>query len=203
MTGHLHVSHGVSKLGADIPSVSLPAIVTCRHNCPCADRCYATKGRFRFANVKGVLRNNLELWRSNSALYEVEAKIAAFPFHFFRWHSSGDIPDAAYLRMMVRVAQACPETKFLCFSKQYEIVNGHLDEFGSFPGNLKMVLSAWGSFVPANPYNLPMAYVRLKGESCAIPHDAFECSKYCGDCVMTGHSCWDLEAGQSTVFNEH
>ena len=32
---HVHISHGVSKLGADIPSVSLPVGVTCRADAPC------------------------------------------------------------------------------------------------------------------------------------------------------------------------
>ena len=57
----LHVSHSVSKLGASIPSVSLPAVVTCRPDAPCFKTCYARKGRFRFSRNMELLRNNIDM----------------------------------------------------------------------------------------------------------------------------------------------
>ncbi len=203
MLEHVHISRSVSKLGSDIPSVSLPAVVTCRPNAPCRASCYACKGRFRFANVRDTLQNNLEIWENDPAHFEREVMIAAFHSRYFRWHSSGDIPDEKYLEMMVRIADALPGTSFLAFTKKYEMVNAYLNTYGSFPKNLRVVFSAWGSFIPDNPHNLPVAYVRLKKQACYIPEDAFQCPKYCGDCVMTGCSCWDLEQGQSVCFNEH
>lgn len=110
----------------------------------------------------------------------------------------------SYLQMMVEVADALRGTRFLCFTKKFELVNQYLDVHKAFPKNLRMVFSAWGSFLPENPYNLPMAYVRLKKEGRdGIPADAIQCPKYCGDCVATGCSCWDLKPGGSVVFDEH
>lgn len=196
----LHISHSISKLGASIPSINLPPVATCRPDVPCYKHCYARKGRFALPRNKELLQNNLELWRTSPEQFEIEVRAA----RFLRWHSSGDIPDRAYLDMMARVAREHPHTSFLAFTKKCELVNRWLDENGALPANLRIVFSAWGAaFVPENPHNLPVAYVRLKKEPCDIPTDAFQCSGYCGKCVMSGCSCWDLQRGQAVCFNQH
>ncbi len=203
---NLHISRGVSKLGVDIPSINLPPVVTCRCDAPCADshKCYAMKGRFAFQHNKNLLQGNLDMWQHNPEQFEIGVRAAAFHSRFVRWHSSGDIPDEAYLEMMVRIAEKLPDTKFLCFTKKFELVNEYLDIHKVFPENLRMVFSAWGSFIPENPHNLPMAYVRFKkSEQNNIPSTAFQCQNYCGDCVMSGCSCWDLKNGEAVCFNEH
>ena len=205
-TEHVHISKGITKLGADIPSVSLPPVVTCRCGAPCASshKCYVMKGRWRFGHNKELLRTNLDIWKSEPESFQRDVFIAAFHSRFFRWHSSGDIPDENYLGMMVDLAQELPDTRFLCFTKKFEMINAYLDVHKAFPENLRIVFSAWGSFVPDNPYSLPVACVRLKGDSqSVIPADAIPCKKYCGTCVISGGSCWDLKNGQSVCFDEH
>lgn len=200
---HVHISNGVTKLGIHIPSVNLPPVVTCRPGAPCVAKCYARKGRFCFNRNKSLLDYNLDIWEQDAATFEDDVFRAASFAKFFRWHSSGDIPDENYFAMMVRIANKIPATKFLCFTKKYELVNSWLDEHEHIPDNLIIVLSAWGDFVPENPYNLPVAYVQLRNADCHIPATAIPCSGFCGDCVFTGCSCWDLKAGQSVRFNEH
>lgn len=212
MFEHVHISNGVTKLGASIPSVNLPAVKTCREDAPCFKTCYARRGRFAFSHNKELLDRNLRIWYEDPESFERDVTIAAFHARYFRWHSSGDIVDMDYLKMMIRVARALPHTSFLCFTKKYELVNEYLSGewhqkvvcHESFPPNLKIVLSAWGDWMPENPYNLPVAYIAFKkGENACIPEDAKPCPKFCGDCVMTGCSCWDLNTGESVVFNEH
>jgi len=202
---HVHVSRGVSKLGHAIPSVNLPPGPTCRPDAPCFKLCYARKGRFSFQHNKDLTQRNLDLWTTDPVRFERECVCAAYPSRFFRWHSSGDIPDANYLKMMVRVAEDCPNTSFLCFTKKYELVDDFIREQGveAVPRNLKLVYSAWDNFVPRNPNNLPMAYIDLKGKDCPIPDDARVCTGYCGDCVLSRYSCWDLNPGESVVFKQH
>jgi len=202
---HVHVSRSISKLGVNIPSVNLPPVITCDQSVGCARKCYARKGRFSFGHVKDLLQQNLEIWQHDSEGYERDVTIAAFTSRFFRFHSSGDIPDSGYFKMMTRVAMACPQTSFLCFTKKCAIVNQYISEFGlvAIPSNLHIVFSAWGSWLPDNPHNLPVAYIRFKNGETSIPEGAFPCNGYCGECVQTGHSCWDLKSGQSVVFNEH
>ena len=145
---------------------------------------------------------NFRIWQEDSIRFEKEvAGIAQFA-QYFRWHSSGDIVNGEYLQMMVRVAKECGATKFLVFTKQFEIVNAYLNAGNLLPDNLSIVYSAWGDFIPENPHNLPMAYVRFKKEKCQIPEYAMECTGYCGECV-SGKSCWNMNKGEAVVFNEH
>lgn len=198
----LHISRGNSKLGPQIPSVNLPAGSTCRPDAPCRTKCYALKGRFRFRNVRSAAEDNLALWNSAPDIFESGILTSAYASRFFRWHSSGDIPDAAYLDMMFRIAEKLPDTRFLCFTKRYELVNEKLNTVPR-PTNLIIVLSSWGSFIPDNPHNLPVAYVRFRNAESNIPPEAHHCPKYCGDCTLTGNSCWDLNPGESVYFDEH
>ena len=129
--------------------------------------------------------------------------IAETGCQWFRWHSSGDIPDAQYFGMMVQIAEHFPEVKFLCFTKWYEIVNNFIDDGGVIPDNLNVVLSAWGEWIPENPHNLPMSYIRFKNQDSPIPEDAHPCSGFCGQCVFSECNCWTLKHGESVVFNQH
>ena len=199
---HVHISRGVTKLGVDIPSVNLPPVCTCRPNAPCTKKCYARNGRFACVHNKELLATNLSIWNEQPELFKNDVKIAAFKHRFFRWHAAGDIPNEDYMRMIVQVAIDLPATRFLCFTKKFEIVNNYIDKYGSLPQNLTVVFSAWGSFIPENPHSLPVAYVDLYGEECNIPADAIKCHGHCDECVPLGCSCWDLRHGQSVVLME-
>lgn len=201
----LHISTSVSKLGSSIPSINLPAIITCRPDAPCYKQCYARKGCFNFKHNRELLMGNLELWQTNPVQFEFEASIGVALSMYTRWHSSGDIPDSGYFEMMVRIAEERCNTNFLAFTKKYEIVNAYLDENeGRLPDNLTVVFSAWGDeFQPHNPYNLPVAYIRFKDKQTTIPEDAHECSGNCGQCAAHEGSCWHLKRGESVVFNQH
>ena len=198
-----HISNTVSKLG-NIPTVNLPAVVTCRPGAPCTKGCYACKGNFVFANVQKSLQANLYCWQTHPDVYRSTVELAAMQNRFFRWHSSGDIPDESYLRMMFDVAEAVPTCNFLAFTKRVEWVNSLLDVQAK-PKNLSIVFSAWGNWIPDNPHNLPIAYVHLRsGEGASfIPADAKSCSGACYKCVAGDQNCWALKSGESVVFNQH
>lgn len=194
-----------SKLGAQIPSVNLPAIKTCRHDAPCKHLCYATKGNFTFPNVKESHVNNLACFVANPKKYFddiIEYLSGLVSYRFFRWHSSGDIVNDEYLQGMMRVARKCKGVKFLCFTKKFELVNNYLASGQKIPNNLHIVFSAWNKeFNVPNPYDLPVTYVNFKDESQNpdIPVLAIPCTGDCPHCL----ACWSLKKGQSVVFNQH
>lgn len=192
-----------AKLGTNIGTINLPAGITCRKDAPCAKTCYAKHGRFLFSTVRNCYDRNLQEYRDNPEMYfqSINTQLYFTPFRFIRWHSSGDIPDYEYLLGMVDTAIRNPNTKFLAFTKQYEIVNRYL-ESNSLPENLNIVFSNWGDWQCENPYDLPTSWVRFKNEPTAIPENAMQCSGYCGDCVM-GDSCWTLRKNESVVFDQH
>jgi hypothetical protein len=194
-----------AKLGGKIPSVNLPAGLTCRADAPCQKGCYAKKGNFTYKKVKQSLENNLNTYLNNPKQYFNE--IVNFltdndvTYKFFRWHSAGDIVNYDYLLGMIDVAKRCKKTKFLCFTKKFFFVNHYLKS-NELPKNLKIVFSAWDkTFEVLNPYNMPVTYVNFKDASknADIPEFAIPCI---GDC-KTCKACWSLKPGQSVYFNQH
>lgn len=195
-----------SKLGmAPIPSVNLPPVKTCRPDAPCKKTCYACKGLFLMPSNQNRLWDNWEFYDNHPTGYFKEIRKACTTSKFFRWHSAGDIPSAWYFWNMVKLAKDIPDTKFLCFTKQYETVNSYIKVCGELPENLIVVFSAWGNFPVPNPYNLPVAYVRLKSGEGAdkIPANARKCTGYCAECILGSGNCWNMRHGDSVVFDEH
>ena len=156
------ISKGNSKMGA-IPSVSLPACVTCNPDAPCFKLCYAAKISRLYKTVKTAYRNNLDILASDPGVYWQQVKQAASMARYFRYHVSGDIPNADYFNNMVALARKLPHTTFLAFTKQYHIVNAYLTNGGTIPENLQIIFSNWGAWKCENPHNLPTCEIILKG----------------------------------------
>lgn len=214
MTFDLHevkISTGVSKLGACIPSINLPPIVTCRSNAPCAKctkeggGCYALRGNWLYEHTQKRLWGNLYAYREDPVNFFNSIISQTRLYNYVRWFSSGDIVDMDFLKGMCKVARTNKSTKYLCFTKKYELVNEFLDLGHKIPKNLRIVFSTWGDFIPENPYNLPMTYTKFKKGNVNfktnknIPETAIPCGGKCELCQM----CWLLKKGQSVVFNKH
>ena len=196
----ISISKGNSKMGA-IPSVSLPPIITCPKGAPCAAKCYAAKLCRIYPTVKKAYRNNLDILNNNELDYWYQVQRAAKTTRFFRYHVSGDIVDYSYFNWMVTTAEMIPDTMFLAFTKQYEIVNNYIDIFGKLPDNLKIIFSEWGNQKPCNPHNLPTAAVIFKGTT---PAENWKiCGGNCAECACQGVGCWELKNGETIAFYEH
>jgi len=192
------ISKGNTKMGR-IWNISLPPVLTCRNDAPCARDCYAMKSWRMFENVRDCWTHNLTLWETDPGAFE-SSLLAALSLtsgpRFFRWHVAGDIPDAEYPQMVVRVAKALPEIKFLIFTKQYELIN----KAGfTQPANLAIIFSAWPGLTMDNPYNYPVAWMQ-DGAETRVPDSVIECPGYCDTCGM----CWALPTiGKDIVFHKH
>lgn len=198
----MKITNGNSKLSASIPSINLPAGLTCRADAPCQKGCYAKKGNFAYKKIKNCYMENLQDYITDPYKYFddiiQQLKQPLVIYKFVRWHSSGDIVDREYLRGMVRVAQECKQINFLCFTKKYELINNYL-YLEQLPKNLHIIFSAWDKdWHFDNPYNLPVAMVRFKNDTRDFSK-CFECSGKCYECVK----CWKLKNGQSVVFDKH
>lgn len=194
------ISQGNSKMGA-IPSVSLPACVTCNPDAPCFSKCYARRLERRYKTVAAAYARNLEIWSNDPATYWIQVKAAASMTRFFRYHVSGDIPNILYLIDMVLTAKQQPGTTFLAFTKQYHIVNQYLNDGNTIPANLKIIFSNWGSWKCENPHNLPVCEVVLKGSEPAPNWKV--CGGNCTDCACRGVGCWEVKHGETIAIYEH
>lgn len=195
----ISISYGNSKMG-NIPSVSLPPIVTCAKGCTCAKKCYAAKLCRIYANTRKAYARNLDILKNDMDNYFIQVKAAAMVTKYFRFHVSGDIYDMNYLDRMVKLAQELPGTTFLAFTKQYNFVNNFL-QYAQIPDNLKIIFSEWPGMHMENPHNLPVAHVIFKGSE---PADDWKiCGGNCSECACRGVGCWELKKGEHIAFYEH
>lgn len=196
----LSISKGNSKMGF-IPSVSLPPIITCAAGCKCAKKCYASKLCKLRPNVRRAYERNLEILLNNEINYWTQVNEAVKMSRYFRFHVSGDIVDPHYFYSMVTIAEENPNTTILAFTKQYEIVNNHLNAYDRLPGNLKVIFSAWPGMPMENPYNMPVAHVIFRGSE---PAENWKiCGGNCAECACRGVGCWELKPGEHIAFYEH
>lgn len=195
------ISPGNSKMGA-IPSISLPAGVTCRE-CACRTKCYALRLERRRKSVAKAYRHNLNVLTSDPATYWREVEAAIMMSRYFRFHVSGDIPDFPYFFRMVEIAKRNTHCEILCFTKKYEIVNKYLDSYFELPKNLHIIFSAWVGLPMSNPFSLPTAHVRFRDGSTTASGSAVECRGNCSECAVTDGGCWSLQSGNEIVFREH
>lgn len=199
------ISSGNMKLG-QIPSVSLPSIVTCRE-CKCRDKCYARKLERLRPTVREAYRRNFTILNNEPETYWREVEGAIMLSRYFRFHVSGDIPDLSYFSRMSMIAQRNPHCQILCFTKKYEIVNEHIGYLkaigGELPSNLHTIFSGWVDLDMDNPYLLPEAHVLYKDGTTTARDDAVKCGGNCTGCALTDCGCWTLQPGEQVVFDEH
>ena len=203
---NIKISTTNSKLGYQIPSISLLPQCSCRKDAPCARLCYGKRGNFAYKPAQQAQKQNFDCYieNSNNYFHEIISFLndALISYKFFRWHTVGDIVDNNYLLGMIKTAKKSKQVKFLCFTKKFDLINNYLNSGAKIPSNLKIVFSAWDkSFKVNNPYNFPVAYVYFRKEDLNpdIPALAIPCKGHCPDCL----ACWDLKPGQSVFFNQH
>ena len=190
------------KLGGKIPQLNMPYAVSCRPDAPCYKECYCNKGNMKYSNVRKSHMEKLNLYKENPKKFfeKVDAEMQFVQYKYFRYHASGDIVDERYLDLMCWLARRHKETKFLCFTKKYELVNNYLNNHRK-PANLTIVLSNWGEWRVENPHNLPMSYVDFGKGTEDIPEASFKCQGRCANC--NNQHCWNMKKGDTVCFHKH
>ena len=194
------ISTGNKKMGV-IPSISLPACTTCNPEAPCFKDCYAVKIARIYKSARDSYDHNLDILNEDWDSYWEQVRRAVSMARFFRFHVSGDIPNAAYFKEMVITARKYPNTNILAFTKQYNIVNHYIDVFGDLPDNLKIIFSNWGTWKCNNPHNLPQCEVIFKGDKV---NDQWKiCGGNCTECACAGIGCWEVKHGETIAIYKH
>lgn len=200
------ISNGNIKMGG-IKSVSLPAVITCRHDCRCIEKCYALKIEKLRPNVRESYKRNLRILQTDKNRYWREVEAAIMASRLFRFHVSGDIPDSDYLKNMIAIAKRNSHCEILCFTKQFGIVNEEMKNLEAIgekpPQNLHIIFSAWKDLKMENPFNLPEAHVLYKDGSTTAREDAKPCGGNCTECALVDGGCWTLKYGEQVVFKIH
>ena len=182
----------------EIPSVSLPACITCNPEAPCFNGCYAVKIARIYKTADAAYHRNLDILNNDWNSYWDQVRSMT---RFFRFHVSGDIPNAAYFKEMVITARKYPNTNILAFTKQYEIVNHYIDVFGALPNNLKVIFSNWDTWKCDNPHKLPVCEVIFKHTKVS---DQWKiCGGNCTECACAGVGCWELQKNETIAIYKH
>ncbi len=202
---HVSISRGNAKMGS-IPSVSLPALITCSPEaCKCCGKkCYALRiSRLRPKTVGAAYKRNLDILKSDPEKFWREVNAAVSVTRFFRFAVSGDIYDKDYLENMVKIAKKNKHCQLLCFTKKFAICNEWLSEHKSFHKNLHIIFSGWKGITIDNPFNLPEAHVFYRDGTTTAKDGARYCSGNCYECAITNDNCWSLKNGEQIIFKEH
>jgi hypothetical protein len=199
----MKISKGNQKVGK-IPNFSMTPIKSCdRSACKsCGKDCYALKSHRQYPAVRAAWDGNFNEMITEdgrkAAFDQIDAFMAKSKPAYFRIHVAGDFLDADYMAAWLRIAIDHPCTKFLAFTKCYDMAINAVN----IPSNFSMVLSAWpGLALPENRSGLSIAWMRDKaGVEDRIPAAAIECPGNCDTCG----ACWGLSKhGLDVVFNQH
>lgn len=196
------ISGGNNKMGK-VASVSLLPILTCPKRCKetCGKKCYAKKLCALRPTVANSYAKNTAIAIHSTKAYFKAINKAVQNIRYFRYHVSGDIPNKEYFRHMIKTAIDNENVSFLCFTKQYEIVNEWIKENGKIPGNLHILFSEWTNLKAINPYNLPTTNVYEKEEE--IKDNWKLCGGNCLNCACRGVGCWQANNGETIAFKIH
>jgi len=212
---YVTISGGNRKLGT-IPSFNTSRDATCDKRLSCYKQgCYAKAcwGKFRPSAYLSVVHNAEMCKGRRAAVKDAVVSYLLNPrrkhTQFFRWHASGDIIDASYFKMMVKIAVECPNTKFLAYTKRYAVVNNWLRDNGleTLPKNLVIRFSAWKKTdVFPNPYGLPVFYVDFSTMGTGHPElnpDIPEGSLACPGVTAGCYSCFKCWTHSPVVCKFH
>lgn len=198
MRHRIRISEGNRKLGS-VPSVSLPPVVTCGVDIPCANDCYVVRNMLGGPYKKTIAKSyraNLEFIREDIAGFfdQLNRYIERRTPEFFRFHVSGDFISYNHLGHAFLTAEQFPNTRFLSFSKRFDL-------FGpakAVPDNFSLIASMWPGW-GSRPDGYRAAWMQ-DGSETRIPDDAIECPGACDTCGM----CWSLpKLGRDVVFPKH
>ena len=147
--------------------------------------CYALKGRYVFPNVQKAQERRFQSLRHPRWVAAMAFMIQKKKETYFRWHDSGDLQGIWHLANIVAVAQRCPDTKFWLPTREKGTVRSYLQNFGAFPQNLVVRISATMVGNEAGTeFPNTSSVVRTKDQATC---PAYKQHNVCGDC----RRCWD------------
>jgi hypothetical protein len=175
--------------------VSLPPLLSCVSNPPCAKDCYANKAYkwYAITTVKPAWDENLAYYRSDPSGYfrEIAEFIAYKKPPRFRWHVGGDIPDVAYFTSMRNIAWQFPATIFLVYTRRpFAWQDSELP-------NLTVLRSLWIDEEPPEMSAGPFFKVLAKDQE--VPTNGILCPGSCKTCDR----CWVLMPSEITYIYKH
>jgi hypothetical protein len=161
-------------------------------------KCYALKGNYTFPSVRASLNRRLEAIKDpNWPFIMVGLILNHEKSGYFRWHDSGDIQDIDHLKKIVAIAQMLPDIKFWLPTREYSIVKGYVKDYGRFPENLTVRVSAHMIDESVSGFELT-SEVTTNLERVTCQASMPKSNHKCGDC----RNCWDKSV-KTVIYFKH
>ena len=200
---HVKISEGNNKLGA-IPSVSLIPVMDCGNCAICAKSCYDLRNDLIYKEVVKTRAINSAIYHEDPERYfkEIDDYLNYRYPRAFRFHIGGDIQDKWYLDKMCEIARKHKDTKFLAFTKMFDVCNEYLDEGNVIPENMHILFSGWLGLKMDNRHGFPEAHPIFESGTSA-PEGTLLCTGNCAECLKEDRLCWSIGKGQAVGFLAH
>jgi len=117
----------------------IPAQNTCLWADKCKKYCYASKGAYRWSNVKSAYQRRLDATKRDNFPQVMIAEITKRKADVIRIHDSGDFYSREYLHKWCKVMNSMPNVKFYAYSKSLPLLVGE-----KLPVNFTLIKSEGG-----------------------------------------------------------
>lgn len=152
---------GNAKLGKDIYTWSIPAVLTCPGKTKlCSDLCYAQDSFFCTASVKNRLTTNYQLSQTPHFTGWIVGECLSKGIKVLRCHVAGDMYSEEYTEKWLNIAKALVnKTTIYLYTRSWRVpeIRPYLEEMGRLPN-----VQQWWSVdkETGNPSKIP-DYIRL------------------------------------------
>lgn len=185
-----------------LDTVDGPAEYHINGTCPChCDKCYATRGRYTFENVKQANARKTIISRDyiEWMMAAIKAQIKAEHIRICRIHASGDFDSLGYIAAWKKIVADCSDTVFWTYTKNH--VAEH--SFDELP-NINIVKSV----IPGIGFNfghcdyIIRAYKALKaiGKNVYICRCGIDKNQHCTNCTACSKNDFVLFIEHSTEY---
>jgi hypothetical protein len=115
---------------------------------------------------------------------------AAIGENYFRFHDSGDLMGVWHLKNIVEVVKLTPHIQYWIPSREFKIVKDYHKQYGPFPDNLIVRLSAHMIDGPApKDFTHTSTVSRKNNATSSVSCEAYTRNNNCGPC----RACWQKD----------
>ena len=184
-------------------SYSIPATecklgsILAKLNGTTCNNCYALKRAYTWPVVRNAMQRRFDSLQSPTWVNDMVTVIAwREKSGFFRWHDSGDLQGIWHLRNIVLVAMALPDISFWLPTRETATVKAYLAEYGEFPSNLTVRISA--TKIDSAAHGLGLATSGVASDETQVTCTAPKQDNACLDC----RACWNKNVAH-VIYKKH
>lgn len=196
----LCVGTGNKKVGARVPTFSLPSKITCPGKSTwCVQHCYADRLERLRPNIRTAYERNLDICRYPVLLVNFILNRLTTDSPWFRIHPSGDFFDVGYINAWQEIVASRPDIQFWSYTRSWAVPEllGPLEELKSLP-NMHLYASTDTS-MPLPTENWPIAFIehdaRATGTPCQYRFGNAASCLECGYCLQNDN--------RNVIFKQH